>query len=71
MDIKKHEEKKQIAFWSAGKPAKKEDFAEGEIVLVKGSDGTKQRSIFSKSLINDLEKYLSSGEVHWVSITRL
>ena len=70
IDISKHEEKKEVSYWAAGKPATVTDFAQGERVTVKASDGTKKRCTFSKSLISDLEKYLASGEIHWASVSR-
>ena len=71
IDLSEFEEKKEVSFWSRGKAAHQDDFAEGEKILVKSSDGTKKRCVYSQKLISFLEKKLASGEVHWASVTRL
>ena len=71
MDLSEFSEKKEVSFWAAGKPATKDSFANGERVLVKASDGTKQRCTFSKKLIDFLEKQLETGEVAWTSVSRV
>ena len=71
MDLSEFAEKKEVSYWASGKAAKITDFTEGEKVMVKASDNTKQRCSFSKKLINFLEKQLDSGEIHWASVTRL
>ena len=71
MDLSEFEAKKEVSFWSGGKSATIDSFADGERVIVKGSDGTKKKCRFSKKLISFLEKQLDSGEIHWASVTRL
>ena len=71
LDLSEFEEKKSISFWAAGKPASQDSFSIGERVLVKASDGTKKRCIFSKKLVSFLEKHLSNGEIHWASVSRM
>ena len=70
MDLSDFEEKKEVSYWASGKAAKVTDFADGERVLVKASDSTKKRCVFSKKLVSFLEKQLNSGEIAWVSVTR-
>ena len=70
IDLSEFEEKKEVSYWASGKAATATDFASGEKVVVKASDGTKKRCIFSKKLISFLEKQLDSGEIHWISVTR-
>ena len=71
MDLSEFKEKKEVSYWAGGKPAKRDDFAEGERTLIKCSDGTKERCIFSKKLTSFLEKKLASGEIRWASVSRI
>ena len=71
MDLSEFAEKKEVSYWAGGKSATVTDFAIGEKVIVKASDGTKQRCVFSKKLVSFLERQLNSGEIAWVSVTRM
>ena len=70
IDLSEFKEKKEVAFWAGGFPASSDDFADGERIVVKASDGTKEKCRFSKKLISFLEEKLTTGEIAWVSITR-
>ena len=70
IDLHKFAEKRTVVCWAGGNPAKPDDFSIGEVVIVKASDGTKKRCVFSRELIDFLEKLLSDGDIRWVSISR-
>ena len=70
IDLSEFKEKKEVSFWSGGKNASSDDFADGERVNVKLSDGTKEKCRFSKKLISFLEEKLAKGEIAWASVTR-
>ena len=70
INLTKYAEKRNVVYWAGGNAASYDDFSNGEIVVVKASDGTKKRCIFSKELVSFLEKCLADGNVHWVSIAR-
>ena len=71
IDLSEFAEKKSaIYYWAGGKAANYNDFSVGEVIVVKASDGTRKRCIFSKKLIDFLEKCLSDDKVAWVSVTR-
>ena len=71
IDLTEFAEKRTVVYyWSAGKPASYDDFSIGEVVIVKASDGTKKRCVFSRELIDFLEKCLSDGDIRWASISR-
>ena len=70
IDLHKFAEKRTVIFWAGGQPANDDDFSIGEIVIVKASDGTRKRCVFSKELVSFLEKCLGDGNIAWASISR-
>ena len=70
IDLHKFSEKRTVVYWAGGEAASYDDFSIGEVVVVKTSDGTKKRCIFSRELVDFLEKCLSDENIRWASISR-